>query len=191
MNSRYSKIGALILALALVLPGLALAQPGGQGNLSRNNLAPQPVLIYTVADLAGSSDDTGGTTDRNLTTMIVYNTGLAIRVTTGDDNTSASGEDCNVETVQLSQADFGALLRDLRRAGAFRATGGPRNVTAGSRLVTVTVFSSGVGDRTTSVARTFSFFEDDQSTANGFQGRVNTVINNLMGDNFESGGSGS
>jgi hypothetical protein len=92
-----------------------------------------------------------------------------------------------VETALLSQTDFSTLIRDLRRAGAFRLGGGPRNLTEGSRLVTVTVFTD-IGDRQTSVARTFSFFENDTSTANGFQGRVSTVINNLMGGTFESGG---
>lgn len=187
-QSRSLKLIPLVLLLTLVLPALAFAQGGNNNN--RNRLAPQPVLIYTVAEVAGTGD-TGPSDDQDVTTMIVYNSGLVLMVTNGADNTTGGGSGCNVQTATVSQQEMGEFLRDLRRAGALRGQGGPRRMVEGERLVTITILSGVGGNSTNALANTYSFFVGQDQ--NGLGGRLQNLINNFMNSAFggDNGGSGT
>jgi hypothetical protein len=166
-------LGIFALALLLLLPGLALAQDDGGGNQNnRRQFNPQPVLIYTVS---------GGTlAGETLETLIVYSNGMAIWTSSGDDSGGTGGTSDGIQTIQLSQQQINTLLRDLRRAGAFR--GNQINTGNGGDdslpMTTVTVFFNPSGSGR-SLAQTFSFFSSE-----GNRGRVNNVITNFINTNF-------
>lgn len=159
----------LLLALVLVVPGMALAQDDGSGN--RRQFNPQPVLIYTVS---------GGTiAGETLETLIVYDNGLAV----WSNLEGGTGGDCDVQTAQLSQQQINMLLRDLRRAGALRGNlqAGPSEAEPDVPLTTITIFFN-PGGPGRSLAQTFSFFSPV-----GTRARINDVISNFLNDNFDSG----
>jgi len=165
-RSRILNWGIFALALLLLLPGLALAQSGNGNNNRQFN--PQPVLIYTVSSgtLAGETFET----------LIVYNNGTAIWTGSGTEGTGGTSD--GVETVQLSQQEINTLLRDLRRAGAFRAGNQAGDNTDDLPLTTVTVFFNPSGSGR-SLSQTFSFFAPAGSRA-----RVNDVITSFINNNF-------
>ncbi|HKV13322.1 MAG TPA: hypothetical protein VJ725_34595 [Thermoanaerobaculia bacterium] len=179
-RSRILNWGIFAFALLLLLPGLALAQGNGNGNNNRQQLNPQPVLIYTVS---------GGTlAGQTFETLIVYSNGMAIWTSSGEGTGGTGGTSDGIQTVQLSQRQINALLRDLRRTGAFR--GNQINTGNGGDdtlpMVTITVFFNPTGSGR-SLAQTFSFFD-----TSGSRGRVNNVITNFINNNFGDGsGSGT
>lgn len=157
--------GIFVFALLLLLPGLVLAQGGGNNNRQFN---PQPVLIYTVSS--------GTLEGETFETLIVYSNGTAIWTGSGTGGTGGTSD--GVETVKLSQQEVNTLLRDLRRAGAFRAGNQAGDNTDDLPLTTVTVFFNPSGSGR-SLAQTFSFFAPAGSRA-----RVNNVITNFINENF-------
>jgi hypothetical protein len=180
-RSRVLNFGILALTLMLLLPGLALAQ--GSGNNNRQQLNPQPVLIYTVS---------GGTlAGETFETLIVYSNGMAIWTGSGTGSGGTGGTSDGIQTVQLSQQEINTLMRDLRRGGAFRS-GNQSNPGNGGDdslpMTTVTVFFNPSGSGR-SLAQTFSFFSNE-----GTRGRVNNVITSFINNNFGgddgSGGTG-
>jgi hypothetical protein len=134
---------------------------------------PQPLLIWTV--FGSTSDGSGSQTAR---TLVVYNNGLAISSGNG---TNSDGSN-SFQSVQLGSDQVNGLVRDLRRAGAFRTGGRATQDTGDAPMTTITVFSK-TDNSGISVARTFSFF-----TADDARGRVNDVVNNFMGSNFDDNG---
>jgi hypothetical protein len=177
-RSRFLDWSLLILALVLLVPGMALAQDdgGNQGN-NRRQFNPQPLLIYTVS---------GGTiAGETLQTLIVYDNGLAV----WSNLEGGNGGDCNVQTAQISTQDLNALMRDLRRAGANRGNlqAGPSEQEPDVPLTTVTVFFNpgGVGSGGRTLAQTFSFFSPQ-----GTRARINDIISNFLNNNFDNGGGG-
>jgi hypothetical protein len=184
MKSRLNLGTLSVLALLLLLgvPGLALAQGNGgddgSGFSSQVRSNPQPLLIYTV--FGSTSDGSGNQTAR---TLVVYNNGLAISSGNGTNGDGSGDGNSSFQSVQLGSDQVNQLVRDLRRAGAFRAGGRANQQDTGDApMTTVTVFSK-TDNSGISVARTFSFF-----TADDARGRVNDVVNNFMGSNFDDNG---
>lgn len=208
MNSRWMKLGILVLSLLVCVPGLALAQSGGNGGngnggngsgfstFTMNN--PQPVLIYTVWGGTVAGD--------NASTLVVYNNGLAVwaqsdagSLTSGD-SSSGTGTGNNVQVIQITSSDINNLMTQLRQAGAFRqrANNGSAQ-SSDTPLTTVTVFTNPGGGNgnsrgnNTSLAQTFSFYE---TTGNGSTGlsrtRINDIFTTFFNNNFtgSDGGSG-
>jgi hypothetical protein len=186
-RSRILNWGIFALALLLLSPALALAQGNGNGNNNRQQLNPQPVLIYTVTGgtLAGQGE--------TFETLIVYSNGMAIWTGSGAGGGTDSGgggtggTSDGIQTIQLSQQQINTLLRDLRRSGAFRGN----TINTGNDgddslpMTTITVFFNPTGSGR-SLAQTFSFFG-----AQGNRGRANNVITNFINNNFGDGsGSG-
>jgi hypothetical protein len=180
-RSRVLNFGILALTLMLLLPGLALAQ--GSGNNNRQQLNPQPVLIYTVS---------GGTlAGETFESLIVYSNGMAIWTGSGNGGTGGGGTggtSDGIQTIQLSQQEINTLMRDLRRAGAFRSSLQNSNNGNGGDdslpMTTVTVFFNPTSSGR-SLAQTFSFFATE-----GNRGRVNNVITNFINNGFGGDGSG-
>lgn len=174
MNRRRVFNGSiLILALGLLVPGMALAQ-GGDDGANRRLLNPQPVLIYTVS---------GGTiAGETLQTLIVYDNGLAVWSTLE----GGAGGTCDIQTAQISQQEINMLLRDLRRAGALRGNlqVGPSEPEPDVPLTTVTIFFNpgGAGTPGRTLAQTFSFFSPA-----GTRARINDVLSNFLNDHFGDG----
>jgi hypothetical protein len=205
------KLVALVLSLLIMVPALALAQAGGAagsggggngnggggvngrgGSATFRENNPMPVLIYTVWGLGSGS---GVTASSDVSTLVVYDNGLATWSQSNADGTNTSG--CSgscLDTVQLSASQINQLLAQLRRAGAFRQQS--NNVSATSSdtaLTTITVFSHIQGS--TSVAQTFSF--NDTTGAQGRLPGIRNVFSGFFSSNFGSssingnGGSGS
>jgi hypothetical protein len=175
-RSRVFNWSILILALGLLVPGMALAQGGDDGSGNRRQFNPQPVLIYTVS---------GGTiAGETLQTLIVYDNGLAVWSTLE----GGAGGTCDIQTAQISQQEINTLLRDLRRAGALRGNlqAGPGQQEPDVPLTTITVFFNpgGAGSPGRTLAQTFSFFAPE-----GTRARINDVISNFLNDNFDDGSS--
>jgi hypothetical protein len=178
-RSRGMKWGILILALLLCVPGLALAQTGGNGNggnsgsvngrtgssIFRSN-NPMPVLIYTVWGLgSGSGSGTGVNASSDVSTLVLYDNGLATWSQSNADGSNSSGCSGNcLDTVQLSSSQINQFLQQIRRAGAFRQESNNGAASSSSTsLTTITVFSDITGS--TSTARTFSFYDAQGRTA--------------------------
>lgn len=216
-NSRWMKWGILVLILALCIPTLALAQGtggnggnGGNGNGGNGSINgrggnatfrsnnPVPVLIYTVWGLDGSGS--GVTSDSAVSSLVIYDNGLATWNRSDATGTGSSGCSGNcVDTVQLSNSDVNDLIQSLRQAGAFRRNSNNGSAQEGdTAMVTVTVFSSVQGTGTVSVARTITFFTGDDggttqlsSRSSGIQNAFGNFFNNNFGGNDSgSGGSG-
>lgn len=218
-RSRWMKWGILVLALLICIPGLALAQSGGgtggsgggtggSGNgggggsvngrggsstFRANN--PMPVLIYTVWSL-GSSSGSGGsgsgvTSSSDVSTLVLYDNGLATWNQSNADGSNTSGCTGNcVDTLQISTSQVNQFLQQLRHAGAFRqeSNNGAASSSATS-LSTITVFSDINGS--TSTARTFSFYTAQGRTA-GIQNLFSQFFNSNFGSsNINGNGSGS
>ncbi|HEX3556871.1 MAG TPA: hypothetical protein VIA62_26910 [Thermoanaerobaculia bacterium] len=170
------------------IPALAFAQTGtggGTGNGGNNGgfsstvlSNPQPVLIYTVfgSTLAG---------DNIISSLVVYNNGLS--VWSGNGNSGLGTGTSNIQFSQGTSDQVFALIRDLRRAGAFRQGGrAGAQPSPDTPMTTITVFINPDSNSGTSVARTFSFFSADTG-----RGRVNDVITSFLNNNFNgSGGTG-
>jgi hypothetical protein len=176
-RSRGMKWGILILALLLCVPGLA--QTGGNGNggnsgsvngrtgssIFRSN-NPMPVLIYTVWGLgSGSGSGTGVNASSDVSTLVLYDNGLATWSQSNADGSNSSGCSGNcLDTVQLSSSQINQFLQQIRRAGAFRQESNNGAASSSSTsLTTITVFSDITGS--TSTARTFSFYDAQGRTA--------------------------
>jgi hypothetical protein len=192
MNRSRLSLAVLVIALALIVPGLAQAQSGSN---NANFFSPRPVLIYTVFDAnsasTGGNGGTGGTGSQGIQTLVVYNNGLV--VSTGSDDGSGTGTDgtTNIQNAVISQAQVNELFRQLRRAGGLRASGAPRRAsTDDSPLRTITIIVD-TGDNQHGLATTFSFF--DTQTGNG--ARFLNILNNFMDQSFNgtggTGGNGS
>lgn len=225
-SSRWMKLVVLVLSL-LVVPSLALAQTGGGtggsgggtggsgggtggnggsvngrgGNATFRSNNPMPVLIYTVWGFgsagSGSGSSTGVDSSSNVSTLVVYDNGLATWSQSNADGSNSSGCSGNcLDTIQLSSSDVNQLVSQLRQAGAFRQNANNQSAASGQNtLSTVTVFRYVQGS--TSVAQTFSFFGTLGTQATGRQGNVQNVFSNFFSTNFGSssinggGGSGS
>lgn len=207
-SSRWVKLVVLVLSLLVVIPTMALAQTGGgtggggNGNgggsvngrggsatFRANN--PVPVLIYTVWGLGGG---TSVTATSDVSTLVIYDNGMATWSQSNADGTNTSG--CSgpcLDTIQLSTSQVNQLLQQLRRAGAFRQVsnnGSPSS--SDTSLTTITVFTHVQGS--TSTAQTFSFFD---SQAAGRLPAIQSVFANFFSTGFGSssingsGGSGN
>ncbi len=208
-SSRWMKLVTLVLSL-WVVPSLALAQAGGAAGTGGNGNGngggvngrggsaafrannPVPVLIYTVWGLNGGS---GVSASSDVSTLVLYDNGLATWSQSNADGTNTSGCRGNcLDTVQLTAAQVNQLVQQLRQAGAFRQNSNNGNASSSdTSLTTITLFSHVQGS--TSVAQTFSF----NSTV-GSQGRlpaIQNVFSSFFSTNFGSssingsGGSGS
>lgn len=194
-SSRWMKLVVLLLSLLVIIPTMALAQAGGgsggggNGNggggvngrggtavFRANN--PMPVLIYTVWGLGGGTS-VSATSD--VSTLIIYDNGMATWNQSNADGTNTSG--CSgpcLDTIQLSTSQVNQLLQQLRRAGAFRLVsnnGSPSS--SDTSLTTITVFTHVQGS--TSTAQTFSFF-----SAQGRTAAIQNVFSNFFSTNFGS-----
>jgi hypothetical protein len=194
MNSRWMKLGILVLSLLVCIPGLALAQSGGSGGGSGSGFStftmnnPQPVLIYTVWGGTVAGD--------NASTLVVYNNGLAIWAQSDAGSLSSggslgSGTGNNVQVIQITNAQINDLVGQLRKAGAFRQRANNNSATSSDTpLTTVTVFTQPGGGNSrgnaTSLAQTFSFYE-----TSGNRARINDVFTSFFNTNFNGSGGGS
>jgi hypothetical protein len=216
------KLVVLVLSLLICIPGLALAQAGGgsgggtggggnggglgsvngrsvNATFRANN--PMPVLIYTVwgfgsAGLNGGGSTTGVDNNSNVSTLVIYDNGLATWSQSNADGSNTSGCSGNcLDTIQISPDQVNQLILDLRRAGAFRRASNNQSPTSGQNtLSTVTVFRYIQGS--TSIAQTFSFYGTLGQAATGPFGNVESIFGNFFSTNFGSssingGGSGS
>lgn len=208
-SSRWMKWGILVLALVLCLPTLALAQGGtGGGDGSINNRRgsasfrannPVPVLIYTVWSLDGGSGGAGLNAESPVSTLVIYDNGLATWNRSDATGTGSSGCTGNcVDTVQISNSDVNGFIQGLRQAGAFRRNSNNGNAQEGdTAMVTVTVFNPVQGTGTVSVARTITFYTGEggattQGSAqfSGVQNSFTNFFNNNFGGNDSGSGSG-
>jgi hypothetical protein len=213
MNSRWMKLGILVLSLLVCIPGLALAQSGGNGGGGNGNGGggnsggfstftmnnPQPVLVYTVWGGTVAGD--------NASTLVVYNNGLAVWSQSdagslssgGNGGNGGTGTGNNVQVIQITNAQINDLMTQLRQAGAFRQRANNGNAqSSDTPLTTVTIFTQPGGNNgnsrgnATSLAQTFSFYE---TTGNGSTGasraRIGNVFTNFFNTNFSGSGSGS
>jgi len=195
------KLVVLVLSLLICVPALALAQTGGgsgggtggsggsvngrggSSTFRANN--PMPVLIYTVwslnAGTGSGGSGSGVTSSSDVSTLVVYDNGLATWSQSNADGSNSSGCSGNcLDTVQLSSTQVNTFLQQLRQAGAFRqeSNNGSASSSATS-LSTVTVFSNISGS--TSTARTFSFY-----TAQGRTAQVRNAFSTFFTNNFGS-----
>ena len=213
-SSRWMKLVVLVLSLLVIIPTMALAQSGGgtggsgggtgggtgggngvgsvngrsvNATFRANN--PMPVLIYTVWGLGGGTS-VSDTSD--VSTLVIYDNGIATWSQSNADGTNTSGCRGNcLDTIQLSTAQINQLMAQLRAAGAFRQTSNNQSATSSdTSLSTITVFRYVQGS--TSIAQTFSFF--DSQAAGRLPGILN-VFSNFFSTNFGSssinGGGGS
>jgi len=205
-SSRWMKLVVLVLSLLVIIPTMALAQAGGgsggsgngggsvngrSGNATFRANNPMPVLIYTVWGLGGT---TSVSASSDVSTLVVYDNGLATWSQSNADGSNTSG--CNgncLDTIQLSPDQINQLVLDLRRAGAFRVSSNNQSATSSdTTLSTITIFRYIHGS--TSVAQTFSFYD---SQAQGRLPGILSVFSNFFSTNFGSsningnGGSGS
>jgi hypothetical protein len=220
-SSRWMKLAVLVLSLLVIIPTMALAQSGGgtggsgggtggSGNgtggvgsvngrsvnatFRANN--PMPVLIYTVWGLgaSGSGDTSSGvTSSSDVSTLVVYDNGLATWSQSNADGSNTSGCSGNcLDTIQISASQVNDLVSQLRRAGAFRQNSNNQSATSSdTTLTTVTIFRYVQGS--TSVAQTFSFYDSQSS---GRLPGIQNVFSNFFSTNFGSSningnGSGS
>jgi hypothetical protein len=207
-SSRWMKWVVLVLSLLVIIPTMAFAQAGGgsggggNGNggggvngrggsatFRANN--PMPVLIYTVWGLGGGTS-VSATSD--VSTLVIYDNGIATWSQSNADGTNASGCSGNcLDTIQLSTSQINQLMAQLRAAGAFRLiSNNPSPTSSDTTLSTITIFRSTQGS--TSVAQTFSFYD---SRAQGRLAAIQNVFGNFFSTNFGSssingsGGSGN
>jgi hypothetical protein len=136
-----------------------------------------PVLIYTVWSLGSSSGNVGVSAGSDVSTLVLYDNGLATWSQSNADGSNNSGCSGNcVDTVQLSSSQINQFLQQLRQAGAFRQESNNGAASSSSTsLTTITVFSDISGS--TSTARTFSFYNAQGRTArfqNAFSGFFST-----------------
>src|SRR3954451_3704502 len=163
---------------------------------------PMPVLIYTVWGFgsaginggSGSGSSTGVDSNANVSTLVIYDNGLATWSQSNADGSNTSGCSGNcLDTIQVSADQINQLIADLRRAGAFRRASNNQSATADQNtLSTVTVFRFVQGS--TSIAQTFSFYGTQGQQASGPFGNVENVFGNFFSNNFGSSsinGSGS
>jgi hypothetical protein len=207
-SSRWMKLVVLFLSLLICVSGLALAQTGNGGNgggsvngrggnatFRANN--PMPVLIYTVWGLgaSGSGDTSSGvTSSSDVSTLVVYDNGLATWTQSNADGSNTSGCSGNcLDTIQISTSQINQLVAQLRQAGAFRQNSNNQSATSSdTNLTTITIFRYVQGS--TSVAQTFSFYDSQSS---GRLPGIQNVFSNFFSNNFGSssingnGGSGS
>jgi hypothetical protein len=200
-RSRGMKWGILILALLLCVPGLALAQTGGgtggsgggtggnsggvngrTGSSTFRSNNPMPVLIYTVWSLgSGTGSGTGVNTSSDVSTLVLYDNGLATWNQSNADGSNSSG--CSgscIDRVQLSSSQINQFLQQIRRAGAFRQESNNGAASSSSTsLTTITVFSDVTGS--TSTARTFSFYN-----AQGRNAQIQSAFSGFFSTNFGS-----
>jgi hypothetical protein len=201
-SSRWMKLVVLVLSLLICVPALALAQTGGgtggsggsvngrggSSTFRANN--PMPVLIYTVWSLGSGGSGSGVTSSSDVSTLVVYDNGLATWSQSNADGSNSSGCSGNcLDTVQLSSTQVNTFLQQLRQAGAFRqeSNNGSASASATS-LSTVTVFSNISGS--TSTARTFSFYTAQGRTAQ-VQNAFSTFFTNNFGSSSVNGNGGS
>jgi hypothetical protein len=215
-SSRWMKLVVLVLSLLVIIPTMALAQSGGGsggsgngnggsvngrgGNTTFRANNPMPVLIYTVWGFGsagnGNGSSTGVDANSNVSTLVIYDNGLATWSQSNADGSNSSGcsGNCN-DTVQVSPSQINQLIGQLRSAGAFRRSSNNQSATSGQNtLSTVTVFRYVQGS--TSIAQTFSFYGTLGQQATGAFGNVEGVFGNFFSNNFGSssvngGGSGS
>ena len=215
-RSRWMKLVVLVLSLSVCIPGLALAQSGGSGGgtggsgsvngrggnstFRANN--PMPVLIYTVWGLgSGSGSGSGGsgsggsglTSSSDVSTLVIYDNGLATWSQSNADGSNSSGCSGNcLDTVQISTSQVNQIARQVRNTGAFRQASNNGNVSSsGTSLTTVTIFNYVQGS--TSTAQTFSFYDGSQGRAAGIQNAFSNFFSSNFGSSSinGSGGSGS
>jgi hypothetical protein len=207
-NSRWMKWGVLVLSLVVALPGLALAQTGsggGTGNGSGGTVNgrggsstfrtnnPMPVLIYTTWGLNGSGSGSGSgvSTSSDVSTLVLYDNGLATWSQSNADGSGNSGCSGNcLNSVQLSSSQVNAFVQSLRRSGAFRQNS--NNGSAGSNddtLVTLTVFTYTQGS--VSTANTLSYYTSSGQSSNGRTAGVQNAFSGFFNTNFGTTGSGS
>lgn len=196
-SSRWMKLAVLVLSLLVIIPTVALAQAaagsggGGNGNggggvngrggsptFRANN--PMPVLIYTVWGLGGG---TSVTATSDVSTLVIYDNGIATWSQSNADGTNTSGCRGNcLDTILLSTAQINQLLAQLRAAGAFRLiSNNPSPTSSDTTLSTITVFRPTQGS--TSVAQTFSFYD---SRTQGRLAAIQSVFSNFFSTNFGS-----
>jgi hypothetical protein len=209
-RSRGMKLVVLVLSLLVCLPALALAQSGGNGgsgsvngrggNATFRANNPMPVLIYTVWGL-GSGSGSGGSginSSSDVSTLVVYDNGLATWSQSNADGSNTSGCSGNcLDTVQISTSDVNQLVQQLRGSRAFnRSSNNNSGTSSSTSLSTVTIFNYVQGS--TSVARTFSFYNDSTSAQalgiqNAFSGffSSNFGSSNINGNGGSGSGSGS
>jgi hypothetical protein len=195
-SSRWMKLAVLVLSLLVIIPTMALAQAGGGSGGSGNGGGsvngrggtatfrannPVPVLIYTVWGLGGG---TSVTASSDVSTLVIYDNGLATWSQSNADgtNTSACKGNC-LDTIQLSTSQINQLIAQLRQAGAFRVSSNNQSPTSSdTTLSTVTIFRFVHGS--TSVAQTFSFY--DSQAAQGRLAGILSVFSNFFSTNFGS-----
>jgi hypothetical protein len=194
-NSHWMKRAALLLSL-LIIPTMALAQAGastgssgvnpsvnGRGGTSTYRaINPVPVLIYTVWGLDPSSTSVSGVSaSSDVSTLVIYDNGLATWGQSNADGSNTSGCSGNcLDTIQLSTAQVNQLVQQLRRAGAFRQVSNNDSPTSSdTSLTTVTVFSN--IQNATSTAQTFSFYTPRPSGA-----AIQSVFSSFFSSNFGS-----
>jgi hypothetical protein len=218
-SSRWMKLAVLVLSLLVIIPTMALAQSGGGtggggngngnggsvngrgGNATFRSNNPMPVLIYTIWGFGsagnGSGSSTGVDANANVSTLVIYDNGLATWSQSNADGSNSSGCSGNcLDTIQVSSSQINQLIGQLRSAGAFRRASNNQSAASGQNtLSTVTVFRYVQGS--TSVAQTFSFYGTLGQQATGAFGNVEGVFGNFFSNNFGSssvngsGGSGS
>lgn len=206
-RSRGMKLVVLVLSLLVCLPALALAQSGGNGgnggsgsvngrgvNATFRANNPMPVLIYTVwgLDSGSGSGGAGITSSSDVSTLVVYDNGLATWSQSNADGSNTSGCSGNcLDTVQISTSDVNQLLQQLRGSRAFRrASNNDGGSSSSTSLSTVTIFQYVQGS--TSVARTFSFYNDSTSAqALGLQNAFSSFFSTNFGSSSINGNGGS
>jgi hypothetical protein len=198
------KLVVLVLSLLVCLPALALAQSGGNGgsgsvngrggNATFRANNPMPVLIYTVWGL-GSGSGSGGsglTSSSDVSTLVVYDNGLATWSQSNADGSNTSGCSGNcLDTVQISTSDVNQLVQQLRGSRAFnRSSNNNSGTSSSTSLSTITIFNYVQGS--TSVARTFSFYNDSTSAqALGIQNAFSGFFSTNFGSSSINGNGGS
>lgn len=208
-SSRWMKWGILVLAFVLCVPTLALAQGGSGGGGTINNRGgnasfrannPVPVLIYTIWGLGDGSGGADLNADSPVSTLVIYDNGLATWNRSDATGTGSSGCTGNcVDTVQLSSSDVNDFIRSLRQAGAFRRNSNNGNAQEGdTAMVTVTFFNPVQGTGSVSVARTITFYTGENgattqgsSQFTGIQNSFTNFFNTNFGGNDSGSGSGS
>ena len=205
-RSRGMKLVVLVLSLLVCLPALALAQSGGNGGNGNGSVNgrggnatfrannPMPVLIYTVwgLDSGSGSGGAGITTSSDVSTLVVYDNGLATWSQSNADGSNTSGCSGNcLDTVQISTSDINQLVQQLRGSRAFnRASNNNGGSSSSTSLSTVTIFNYVQGS--TSVARTFSFYNDSTSAqALGIQNAFSGFFSTNFGSSSINGNGGS
>src|SRR3954464_3058721 len=168
-SSRWMKLVVLVLSLLICIPGLALAQTGGGsgggtggsgggigsvngrgGNATVPANNPMPVLIYTgwgfgsagINGGSGSGSSTGVDSNANVSTLVIYDNGLATWSQSNADGSNTSGCSGNcLDTIQVSADQINQLILDLRPPGGLRRAANNQNPTSDQNtLSTVTVF---------------------------------------------------